>query len=377
MIKVIGNRGILEVIAIFSVVMLVGFLIADYAIKTSSVYILLNSLQSPQFVDVSYMLDAVLVLIIAMLLLKRNSAASKSLLFRMLEGIVVGFSSYFVFLLVLLMGLGHLYTLTDYYAVAGMAAVVLVLLKNDYPVFKNIAMVTSSMGVGLILGFNFSFIYAVAILAAVAIYDYIGVFRTGSIVKMASAMSSENMSFLMGVSDMEYVPVQSVGIKDALEYERYLERSHKLDNPRYRKAVARGRLPVLSQISLGEGDVSLPLMAIVSSFYYLSNPMITYGLIVSAIMGISVTMLLLKRYKRPLPAVPPLFASISIFVGIAFLFLHTYTLTNTAALVGVGMAVLVIDVAAASRNREKKRKVSQKYMPRNPSGIAWPADRSK
>ena len=76
MIKVIGNRGILEVIAIFSLIMLAGSLIAGYAIKTSTVYILLNSLQSPQFVEVSYMLDAVLVLIIAMLLLKRNSAAS-------------------------------------------------------------------------------------------------------------------------------------------------------------------------------------------------------------------------------------------------------------------------------------------------------------
>ena len=369
MIKVIGNRGILEVIAIFSLIMLAGSLIAGYAIKTSTVYILLNSLQSPQFVEASYMLDAVLVLIIAMLLLKRNSAASKSLLFRMLEGIVVGFSSYFVFLLVLLMGLGQLYSITGYYVIAGIAAVVLVLLKNDYPVFRNIAMVTSSMGVGLILGFNFSFIYAIAILAAVALYDYIGVFRTGSIVKMASAMSSENMSFLMGVSDMEYVPVQSVGIKDALAYERYLERSHKLDNPRYRKAVARGRLPVLSQISLGEGDVSLPLMAIVSSFYYLSNPMVTYGLLVSSIVGISVTMLLLKRYKKPLPAVPPLFASISIFVGIAFLFLHTYTLTNATVLVSIGMAVLVIDIAAASRNGRKRRRASQKYIPRNPLGL--------
>ncbi len=366
MIKAIGNKGILEVIAIFSVVMLLGFLVADYAVKTSSVYIMLNSLQSPEFVDVSYMLDAVLVLIIAMLLLKRNTGASRSALFRALEGIVIGFSSYFVFLLVLLMALGSMFSLTTYYIMAGTAAVVVVLLKNDYPVFRDLAMITSSMGVGLILGFNFSFIYAVAILAAVAMYDYIGVFKTQSIVKMAGAMASENLAFLMSVSDLEYVPVQSVGIKDALEYEKYLERSHKLDNPRYRKAVARGRLPVLSQISLGEGDVSLPLMAIVSSFYYLSNAFITYGLLISSILGISVTMYLLKRYKRPLPAVPPLFASISIFIGIAFLAMHTYSLTNTTILVSVGMVVLVVDVVAATRSRDRKRGPRQKYVPRNP-----------
>ena len=80
MIKVVGNRAIFEIIAIFITVLLIGILIAIAAIRTSSVSILYNTLQDPRFADLSYALDATLVFIITLLLLRRHKHHSNTIL---------------------------------------------------------------------------------------------------------------------------------------------------------------------------------------------------------------------------------------------------------------------------------------------------------
>lgn len=351
MIKVLGTKGVLEILAIFSIIIIVGAYITVYSIDTSSISVMLSTFTNPHFVTLSYVLDALILLIIAMLILRR-AWVSETFLFKALEALVVGFTSYFVFFLVALMAIPSNIALC--YLLAVSAAAALIVIKNIYPATKDIATAVSSIGVGIVLGVNFSFQYTLAILAVVAVYDYIAVFKTKEMMGLAKVMSAEDMSFLMNMPYLEYIPVNSVSIEDATEYHSYLEKTHKLESPTYRNAIEKGKLPIISNITLGEGDFGLPLMVIVSSAFFVSNPNLTYGLIISAILGLAVTMLLLKKYMRPLPAVPPLFAVMSIFTGVAAFFIFDYSALVVISLIMVGAIAMAIDIAAVAHRHKHK-----------------------
>jgi presenilin-like A22 family membrane protease len=353
LIKIIGTRNIVEIISLFALVILLGFFIAYAAIRTASVSLLTNSLSSPRAIVLAYLLDATIVIIIAMIVLRKHSRLGTTLLYRSLEGVVIGFTSFFFFLLVFSMIMPS--NLDMYYLGAVLAAMALVLLKDDFPVLDDATTVISSIGVGLILGFNLSFPVAVIVIAAFAVYDYIGVFRTKEMVSIARAFSEEDVAFLVTVGDIESVPMSSMSLKDATDYEKHLQRTHQISDAQYEKFLEKGRLPVASQISLGEGDLSLPLMLVVSSYYFLSNTALTASIVIGAIAGITLTMLLLKKYKIPLPAVPSLFAMMSIAAGIGGALGRVIGSVDYLLLfVFVGATVMIVDAYTIIRKTHRK-----------------------
>jgi presenilin-like A22 family membrane protease len=341
LIKIVGTRNVMEVVSLFALVILLGFLIAYAAISTNSVNLLINSLSAPRFVVLAYLLDATIVIIIAMILLRKHSRFGKTVLYKSLEGVVMWFTSFFFFLLVFSMLIPS--NTSVYYLGAILAAIALVLLKDDFPNLGDAATVISSIGVGLILGFNMNFTLALILLAAFAVYDYIGVFKTKEMVCIAKAFSQEDVAFLVTVGDIESVPMNRIRVKDAVNYEEALQKTHQISDAQYEKYLEKGRLPIASQISLGEGDLSLPLMIVVSSYYFLSNSILTAVIIAGAIAGIALTMLLLQRYKIPLPAIPSLFAVISIATGIGYL-LSGATGNYVLMLIVLGAVVMATDI---------------------------------
>lgn len=355
MIKVVGNRAIFEIIAIFITVLLIGILIAIAAIRTSSVSILYNTLQDPRFADLSYALDATLVFIITLLLLRRHKHHSNTILFEALEGIVISFTSFFMLLLLFAILIPQSVTSGYVYLYAATLAIMLVALKDKFHRLSDFATVVSAIGVGLILGFNFAFEYAILIFAAVAVYDYIGVFKTNEMVTLAKAFSSGNVSFLISVSDLEAVPEWGLSHKEIEDYMNYLSSIHELNDPPFKKILQHGRLPVICQLALGEGDLSLPLMVAVSAFTSFSH-MLGAVVIMGSVAGIFLTMMLLKAYKHPIPAIPPLFASVGIFTGIAFLFIHA---TNTYQLgiliVAASALMMLIDIMTIAKRMHRER----------------------
>ena len=314
LIKVIGNRGILEIIAIFSIVLFTGILVAVAAVRTSSTSIIYNTLADPRFIDFSYFLDATLVLVIALLVLRRHGHHSNTLLFEVLEGMVTPLTSFFAFLLIFAILLPQSVASGMIYVYSTAIALALLLLKDRYHRLRDLTTIVSSIGVGLILGFNFPFSYALFILAAIAIYDYVGVFKTREMVSLAGAFSYCNLSFLISVSDLEAVPKWGLSDKEIGSYMDYLSRMHDLQDPSFCRILRSGKLPVISQISLGEGDLSLPLMAAVSAYVSFSGTLAAV-VVLGSIIGMVATMLILKVYKRPIPAIPPLFSFIGIFAG--------------------------------------------------------------
>ena len=354
MIKVIGNRGILEIITIFLIVMSAGILISVAAIKTSSVSIIYDTLLDPRFSILAYAIDATLGLIIALLILRRHKHHSNTILFEALEGIVISFTSFFMFLLVLAILMPQCVASGYIYLYSAGLAIALVLLKDRFHKLSDFATIVSSIGVGLILGLNFAFNYAILIFAAVAVYDYIGVFKSNEMMTLAKAFSSSNVSFLISVSDLEAVPEWGLSQKDIEEYMNYLSGMNELDNPKFKRILQSGRLPVICQLSLGEGDLGLPLMVAVSaiSLSHTLGAMVVLG----AVVGISLTMLLLKLYKHPIPAIPSLFGSIGLFSGIAFLFINATGVYHLGILlIMASSAMMLLDITTIVRRMHKER----------------------
>jgi presenilin-like A22 family membrane protease len=207
--------------------------------------------------------------------------------------------------------------------------------------------------VGLVLGLNFQFWYAILIFGAVAVYDYVAVFRTREMTALANTVSSNNLSFLISVADLESVPKQGLSDAEVASYMKYLSDSHEVDDPRFKRILKSGRLPVMSQVSLGEGDLCLPLMAAVSAYVTFGSVMLAIVLL-GAVMGIVATMAMLKMYKHPIPAIPPLFAFVCLPAGIALLRAGAGSSAYlwAAILVIVSALVLFIDmVTVVSRMR--------------------------
>jgi len=352
MIKIVGNKGIAEIIGIFIIVLVAGMLITIGAVSTSCASVIYETCSSQGFTVFSYVVDAIILLTLALLVIRRHKHHGNTLLFEVLEGTVTALTSFFVFLILLTMlspnMSGHKATSTIYIASAALA-IFIVLLKDKWHRLRDFNTVVSSIGVGLVLGFNLQFEYAIVLIAIFAIYDYIAVFKTKEMISMAKAFASNDISFLMSVSDLEAVPRWGLSQKEIDEYMKYLRDVHLLDNPKFRKILQKGKLPVISQISLGEGDLGLPLMAAISAYMYVSQ-FLSYMVMLGSVIGIAVTMLILKKYKHPIPAIPPLFAFIGIFAGIAFIITESASIYSLGVtLILIGILVMLIDMLAIVR----------------------------
>ncbi|MGA3021129.1 MAG: presenilin family intramembrane aspartyl protease, partial [Candidatus Micrarchaeales archaeon] len=307
MIKVVGNKGIIGIIAIFIGVIAAGMLIEIEAVSTFSVSIMYSTLLNPKFTIISYILDLTLVLILALIVLRRHRHYSNTLLFGMLESNVTGFTSFFVFLMLFAILIPQGVENGGVYMYSVALSIILIMLKNKYPQLRDLTTAVSSVGVGLVLGLNLTFGYALFLLAIVAVYDYIGVFKTREMMSLANAFSSHNSSFLISVSDLEAVPRWGFSSKEVAEYMKYLEETHDINKLKFRKILQNGKLPVVSQISLGEGDLGLPLMVAISAYFTFGNFFMSYAILVGSLLGLFAATYALQRYRKPLPAIPPIF----------------------------------------------------------------------
>ena len=361
MIKIVSGKGIVEIIALFAVTLLFGFSIANAAIATAKVSIITSSLNSAQFTYFAYILDAVIFSILILIALRRHH--SKTLLFKALEFVVVAFASFFVFLVIFAMLITGYVGIAGDYVLAAASAIILMIAKELHSRVKDAATILSSIGIGILLGINFPFLYAMVILAIVAIYDYIAIFMTRAMVKFDKELIAMNIAFLISVSDIQAMPLSSFNKKEEEKYEEYLIKSHEADDPKFKKILKQGKLPVVSQVSLGEGDLSLPLMVAISAYATFFNYAFTGIIMGGALVGIMLTMALLKKYKKPLPAIPPLFCFISIAAGIGVLILRGFSgiLYQQAIFAGLGVVILLFTIYSLFREtKEQEHQVKAK-----------------
>lgn len=316
MIRRIEKRQLLHIMVIFLLVQLGGFFLASLSLGMPQITSI-SSVSSPQSATTALFYAAYIVLAAALLIVILRIYHG-DILFRIIEGVVVVVASFFVFLIVILFLVpGHSPTPASM-VLALLLAIALIAAKNRKPVLRNPTAIISSIGVGVILGFSFSFTTALLLMLIIAAYDYIAVFITKHMVTMANAISSRNLAFLVGVADVEAVPRAALSKKEAAEYTNFLKKSSRKNDALFKSILKSGRLPMVSQVQLGAGDLGLPLMLAISAYTSFLSAFAGIVIIIGGSIGLLATMFFLKRYQRPLPAIPPIFSFISMAIGVGF-----------------------------------------------------------
>jgi len=272
-----------------------------------------------------------------------------NMLFSLFEGFVIVTASFFVFATIIGYFAPNL-SVSAVSIVSLLIAIALVLIKNKYHVLRNTVAIIASIGVGLVLGIDFGFAVAYFLVLVIAAYDYIAVFVTKHMLTLAKALSSRNLAFLIGSTDVEVIPKNFFSKKELKEYEKYKKEIAKIKNPIIKKLIKQGKLPLISQVQLGAGDLGLPLMLAISSYKLSFSYFIPISVIIGSTVGMLFTMYIQKKYLIPLPAIPPLFSFMSIALGLAALTISWQGIY----LVFVGLVVLLIFVYGAKRSAKNR-----------------------
>ena len=244
----------------------------------------------------------------------------------LLEGIIIFVSSIFVFLVVigtltgttaqLLFGNGPILGIGS----AVILSFALVVAKNKWQGLRNATVLISSMGAGLVLGLFFTFQLALIFMALLAIYDFIAVFITKHMITISNAAMSNNLAFFIDANELEAVPKSYLTRQDLTDYEK-LRPKIKSRFPAVGEFEKKSLLPVVANIGLGNGDLGVPLMVALSAYSFTMSFTLSIFIICGSALGLIITMLILRRYKRALPAIPPLLFGVLIGIGAYYLFL--------------------------------------------------------
>ena len=340
--RILEAHEMVGILALFLIVQFAGFTVAFLTNNSGMTGVIINRLVSQQDALFSYGIDALLIAIIFLLLVNRYRRHDSSLwdhkFFVVFEAAVLVATSFFAFVF-LFTALLPIALQNWYFLFSLIAALALVGFRERNRSAKNTATIISSIGVGLVLGFYFSFLYTILILAMVAFYDYAAVFITKSMIKLANKFTDEDVAFLVSEEDVEAIPEEELSKKQIKDYLNNMNNRFDYNDPLFRKAVEKNAMPVVSRIQLGEGDLGLPLMTVVSLYFTFSSAFASILVVVGAAIGLVITMRLLKRYKRALPAIPPLFSFISIFSGLSLFFIGKLTVQESALFVVIGIVV--------------------------------------
>ncbi len=317
--RVIEFRQLMQILAMFMIVQFFGLLLASQAYSGLS-YVQVKSAQvisssASAFIYIIYIIVITAVLLLIFRIYKGNK------LYLLLEAGVVLVSSFFVFLIGIaaifhsvaynLYGPGNIYIIGSSIALAA----ILVAAKLKMPRLRNVTAMMASVGVGLILGISFSFIAAFVFMAILAAYDFVAVFITKHMVALGNIAIDRNLSFLVMVNEFKAVPESSLSASDRKEFEK--DRSQIIKRGGILKSLAKKDLvPVSARTALGTGDLAVPLMLAVSAYKVYLNFVLSFVIALGAVLGLILTMTILARLKRPLPAIPPLLFGICIALAI-------------------------------------------------------------
>ena len=231
-------------------------------------------------------------------------------LFVIIEAVVVVSASFYLFVIVIgsfLPQAGGAYAM----AISLALAIALIAAKNRWPQLRNLTAVVASIGVGVVLGSYFSFFAAYALMAFIAVYDYVAVFVTRHMIALGRESVNRNLSFMIGSYNVEVVPKSYMKGKELKALKKSISAS-KDKSPELKEADQGRQLPVPSFSALGTGDLAMPLMLAVSAYVTYFQYFMSLLVVVGGAFGLVFAMYVSKRYKIALPAIPPLLAFISI-----------------------------------------------------------------
>ncbi len=159
--------------------------------------------------------------------------------------------------------------------------------------FHNLILILTLPGIAALLGASLNPWMAVLILIIISVYDYVAVYKTKHMVRMAKAMISGRAIFAM------IFPEHWQGFKSRLD------EAH----------------PGEGFMMLGTGDFVFPLIMAASA--YAVSPVAAWLVFSFALLGLLLMHLIFvsQKIRRPMPALPPLatFAIIGFLIAVALL----------------------------------------------------------
>ena len=162
--------------------------------------------------------------------------------------------------------------------------------KFFLPDLKNAAAILATAGVGVIFGISLGVLPVIIMLLLLSVYDYIAVFKTKHMVKMAEVLIKSDLAFTVSAS---------IG----------------KGKPRFSEQGERNR------IDLGTGDIVAPVMFEVSALNI--SPLASLFVFIGACIALVALMYFAMRKKVVLPALPPITLGMMAFF-ILGRFLHVY-----------------------------------------------------
>jgi presenilin-like A22 family membrane protease len=324
--RVIEYRQLIQILAIFLVVQFAGLLLATQ-IFTGITYEQASSVQtiSTSFNALFYIAYIVIFSIVLILIFKVYKGDK---LFLLLDGAVVFVASFFVFMVVIGAINGNAFaslfgnTPIWVFALAAALAAVLVAVKYKRPGLRNVTAIIASVGVGLVLGVSFSFLAAVIFMVLLAAYDFIAVFITKHMIALGNMAIEKNLSLLVMVNEVEAFPVSSLSAAQRKEYEGSKKEIKKQNPGVIRKLIDDDMVPFSARTALGTGDLAMPLMMAIAAYKVHLNFILSLTIIMGAVFGLMITMIILRRYKRALPAIPPILFGIAVSLLVYFIAIH-------------------------------------------------------
>lgn len=262
----------------------------------------------------------VYIVIFALIIIFVSKVYRGNKLFLVFEGAVLFLTSFFVFLILVSYFTSGVQAafygngLTVGLVVAAVLALALVVAKNRIPKLRNTAAIIASMGVGVVLGVSFSFLAAMVFMMILAVYDFVAVFITKHMITLANAVTERNLAFFIGASEIEALPQSDFSKADIRKYEKMRTNAEK-KIPQIGDLTRKKLIPVEVPVMLGTGDLGVPLMVSVSAYSVTLNFMLSFFITLGSIFGLIITMYILVKAKRALPAIPPLLLGILIFLG--------------------------------------------------------------
>ncbi len=319
--RVIEYRQLIQILSMFVLVQFAGLLLATQ-IFTGATFQQVQGVQAVSSgFDALFYIAYIIIFTVILLIIFKVYKGDK--LFMLLDAAVVLVASFIVFLVSIsafqgaafasLFGTGANAAIIA----AGILAIILVVAKYKIPRLRNTTAIISSIGVGLIIGVSFGFIVAFVFMVILAVYDFIAVFITKHMITMGNVAIEKNLSFLIMVNEVEAVPVSSLSSKDRDEFKKSKKNMEK-QGGMIKELVDSNMAPISARMALGTGDLAMPLMLAIAAYKVSLNFILSFVVILGATLGLIITMFILRRYKRALPAIPPILFGIIIALAAYF-----------------------------------------------------------
>jgi presenilin-like A22 family membrane protease len=290
----------------FLIVQFFGLLIATTIYNGLS----LSSLQVYQtnlspYEPIYYITTIAFIALIIVLLLKKAHGRSILMAF---EAIAILLGAFYFFGFIIEIFTSNLNLIL---ALSVILALATFLIKRKYKGFRNIATIIICIGLGVVIGIGLPFYIAMILMFILAAYDFIMVFITKYMVTMGQAAMDMNLALLIAVGEVEAVPKSEFKKSEVVKFEE-----HKKKLKEYPKMLnmidKKGYLPVYGQRALGNGDMALPLIVAISAYGVFQSFLLSIFIIMGSTLGLIITFIIQFKYRRPLPAIPPLLFGILI-----------------------------------------------------------------